>query len=276
MHVGGAMLEGIPHAREELRTGPQQDRQTQHSEKRPHDSPCFASGRHPFAQARDEIRIAQAHDRNGDDSGEPEFPHQRAVFLQLRQIFRTGHLLFRLLSPLWLGDAVPRRLDRLAEDGERGLLRLIFDVDRIRAKIGARRDNARGQLQRELDADDARAAVHELDGNAYFGGPGGVADGPDRAQEISYLRPRWVEIDARECVRKIHLGTANARDGFEGVLDRWRTMRAGHCPNREVDVLHPADWRNACAFPARFPGFARDRSCLNHRSLLRLRPQRRH
>ena len=113
---------------------------------------------------------------------------------------------------LRLGDAIASGLDRLADRIKIDLLRLVFDVDGIWTEVCSRRNDARCHLQRQLDANDARAAVHVLDRDARGSRADGVADRPDCPQDVRNFRALRIVNDSCYLVDKIDLRGSHTGD----------------------------------------------------------------
>jgi hypothetical protein len=75
------------------------------------------------------------------------------------------------------------------------LLRLVLDIDGIRRQACPRRNDARRHPQGQLDPNDTRAAVHVVDGKANRRRTDGVANRPDRLQEVGNFQLRRVVVD---------------------------------------------------------------------------------
>ena len=129
------------------------------------------------------------------------------------------------------------RLDRLADGREIDLFRLVFDIGGVGLETCPGRDDARHHLQRELDAHQARAAVHVLDRHAQGGGSDRVADRSDRAQNVGNLCSPRIVVDSRNLGARIDTRRDHSGDRCSGFLDCRRTMGTGHAADAELNVL---------------------------------------
>ncbi len=223
------MLQCRPHAGVELRARPHEDRQGQEPKEAPDDAAVVAAHRHPFAQPRDKVGVAEDHHRDRDDRCEPELPHQAAVLL--------GLLFGVLIDALFTGSR--RRCElvaavghRLAEIVKTRLPWLILDVDFRRRDIQIGGDDARGAPQRAFHLADARGAVQAFNGHAQLRGArleAFLADGPE---QLSWASGLGVVVNHGEFLRQVDACLGHARNTAQCDLHALGAMHAGHTVDR--------------------------------------------
>src|SRR5262249_7936416 len=138
---------------------------------------------------------------------------------------------------LRLGDTITGRLDRLAYLWEIDALRLVFNVDGIRAKISPRSNDAWQHPERQLDAHNARAAMHILDRNTHCCRAEGVSGRTDALGDMHDLRPHRVVVDVGNLGGRVDASAGDAWNRRKCLLDRGRTVLAGHAADAQFDVL---------------------------------------